>query len=189
MRSTVTAFGCRGGEVVSLRRGEISVLSHYQADGLAEARHPMDEHDLWRCVIYRCVVGSRAYGLDHDESDVDRRGVYLPPAEMHWSLYGVPEQLENTETDECYWELQKFLMLALKANPNVLEVLYSPPRRARRPPSAGNCWRCAGRSSASSSTRRTTAMSSASSRSSAATSARTAGSAGGTRDAPDPPFC
>ena len=115
-----------GGEIVSLRRAELSVLSHYQADGLAEAQHPMDEHNLWRCVIYRCVVGSRAYGLDHDESDVDRRGVYLPPAEMHWSLYGVPEQLENTETDECYWELQKFLMLALKANPNVLEVLYSP---------------------------------------------------------------
>jgi len=52
--------------------------------------------------------------------------VYLPPAEMQWSLFGVPEQLENQETDECYWELQKFLVLALKANPNVLEVLNSP---------------------------------------------------------------
>jgi len=65
-------------------------------------------------------------GLDHAESDIDRRGVYLPPAVMQWSLYGVPEQLENQETDECYWELQKFLTLALKANPNVLEVLNSP---------------------------------------------------------------
>ena len=45
---------------------------------------------------------------------------------MHWSLYGVPEQLENEATQECYWELQKFLLLALKANPNVLECLYSP---------------------------------------------------------------
>ena len=45
---------------------------------------------------------------------------------MHWSLYGVPEQLENEATQECYWELQKFLVLALKANPNVLECLYSP---------------------------------------------------------------
>ncbi len=23
-------------------------------------------------------------------ADVDRRGIYLPPAELHWSLYGVP---------------------------------------------------------------------------------------------------
>jgi uncharacterized protein len=115
-----------GGEVVSLRRAEMAVLSHFQSDGLAQAVDAMTEHNLWDYVIYKCVVGSRAYGLDHSESDVDRRGVYLPPAEMHWSLYGVPEQLENTETDECYWELQKFLTLALKANPNVLEVLYSP---------------------------------------------------------------
>jgi predicted nucleotidyltransferase len=38
----------------------------------------------------------------------------------------VPEQLENDETQEVYWELQKFIVLALKANPNVLECLYSP---------------------------------------------------------------
>jgi uncharacterized protein len=42
---------------------------------------------------------------------------------MHWSLYGVPEQLENDATQEVYWELQKFLLLSLKANPNVLECL------------------------------------------------------------------
>jgi hypothetical protein len=71
-------------------------------------------------------VGSRAYGLDTETSDVDRRGIYLPPAEQHWSLYGVPEQLEDAATQECYWELQKFLGMALKANPNVLECLYSP---------------------------------------------------------------
>jgi len=115
-----------GGEVIRLRRGEIAVLKHYQREGMAPAADPMAEYDLYRYVIYRCVVGSRAYGLDREDSDFDRRGVYLPPAHMQWSLYGVPEQLENAETDECYWELQKFLTLALKANPNVLEVLYSP---------------------------------------------------------------
>jgi predicted nucleotidyltransferase len=34
--------------------------------------------------------------------------------------------LENEATQEAYWELQKFLVLALKANPNILECLYSP---------------------------------------------------------------
>jgi predicted nucleotidyltransferase len=106
------------------------VLKHFQREGMTSgspaALDAMAEYDLHRCVIYRCIVGSRAYGLDHADSDTDRRGVYLPPAEMHWSLFGVPEQLENQETDECYWELQKFLTLALKANPNVLEVLHTP---------------------------------------------------------------
>lgn len=81
---------------------------------------------LFDRVIYRCVIGSRAYGLDDEQSDTDRRGFYLPQAQMHWSLFGVPEQLENDETQEAYWELQKFIVLALKANPNVLECLYSP---------------------------------------------------------------
>ena len=38
----------------------------------------------------------------------------------------MPEQLENPQREEVYWELQKFLTLALKANPNVLECLYTP---------------------------------------------------------------
>src|SRR5262249_52025226 len=81
---------------------------------------------LFERVIYRCVIGSQAYGLSGAASDVDRRGIYLPPADLHWSLYGVPEQLENDATQEAYWELQKFLVMALKANPNVLECLYTP---------------------------------------------------------------
>ncbi len=36
----------------------------------------------------------------------DRRGIYLAPADLHWSLFGAP--------------------MALKANPNILECLYSP---------------------------------------------------------------
>lgn len=81
---------------------------------------------LWQHIIYRCIIGSRAYGLDDAESDTDRRGIYLPPADLHWSLAGVPEQLENEATQECYWEIEKFINLALKANPNILECLYTP---------------------------------------------------------------
>jgi uncharacterized protein len=115
-----------GGEEVSLTRREIQVLSHYQREVSSPFVDPMTQHDLKNCVIYRCVVGSKAYGLDHDASDVDRRGIYLPPASMHWSLYGVPEQLDLPDTEECYWELEKYLRLALKGNPNVLETLYTP---------------------------------------------------------------
>lgn len=108
----------------SLERSQIEVLKHFKdrlGDGWQSA-----EFDLESFIIYRCVVGSRAYGLDNDESDTDRRGIYLAPAELQWSLFGAPEQFEDNATQSCYWELQKFLTMALKANPNILECLYSP---------------------------------------------------------------
>jgi predicted nucleotidyltransferase len=77
-------------------------------------------------VILRCVVGSRAHGLDGPASDTDRRGIYLAPVDRLLSLDGAPEQIENDPTQECYWELAKFLRLALRANPQVLESLWTP---------------------------------------------------------------
>lgn len=77
-------------------------------------------------IVFECVVGSRAYGLETDASDVDTRGVYLAPPRLLCSLYGAPEQFEDHETQSCHWELRKFLVMALKANPNVLECLFSP---------------------------------------------------------------
>jgi hypothetical protein len=109
----------------ALLRNELTIRKQHQQAGL-QASVTLDEDELYEYVIYRCVVGSRAYGLEHAASDTGRRGIYLPPAAMHWSLYGVPEQLEHKEREECYWELQKFLILALKANPNILECLYTP---------------------------------------------------------------
>jgi len=108
----------------SLGRESLEVLKHFKDRLPSESRNA--DFDLETLVIYGCVVGSRAYGLDNDESDTDRRGVYLAPADLQWSLFGAPEQFEDNATQSCYWELQKFLTMALKANPNILECLYSP---------------------------------------------------------------
>jgi uncharacterized protein len=110
------------GNEISLKRHEFNLRKQYQSIGIEQSPN----HDLTEHVIYRCIIGSRAYGLDDEHSDTDRRGIYLPPANLHWAMYGVPEQIENKANEECYWELQKFLVLCLKANPNVLECLYSP---------------------------------------------------------------
>jgi hypothetical protein len=109
-----------------LKRNEVEMLARFKEGEIGEDVHALAHPELYQRVIYSCVIGSQAYGLADSGSDVDRRGVYLPTAERHWSLYGVPEQLENDATQEAYWELQKFLVLALKANPNVLECLYTP---------------------------------------------------------------
>lgn len=108
-----------------LKPNEVTMLAKFKEGEIGDSTHVVHA-DLYERVIYRCIIGSQAYGLAEAESDVDRRGIYLPSADLHWSLFGVPEQLENDETQEAYWELQKFLILALKANPNVLECLYTP---------------------------------------------------------------
>jgi len=110
----------------TLKRSEITMLARFKKGEIGDITHAVAQEQLYQRVIFRCVIGSQAYGLANEASDVDRRGIYLPPADLHWSLHGVPEQLENQETQEAYWELQKFLVLALKANPNVLECLYIP---------------------------------------------------------------
>ncbi|MBW3624200.1 MAG: nucleotidyltransferase domain-containing protein [Armatimonadetes bacterium] len=115
------------GVEVSLMRKDLAIRKHVQREGLEPGDADPDTlNRLYDSVIYRCVVGSRAYGLEEEGSDTDRRGIYLPPADLEWSLFGVPGQLEREETQEVYWEMQKFLTLALKANPTVLECLNSP---------------------------------------------------------------
>lgn len=101
---------------LTLRRQEVEHLLTADDTGLREH------------IIYRCQVGSKAFGLANENSDDDVRGIFLPPADLHWSLYKLPEQIELIENgeDEVYWELEKFLRLALKANPNILETLWTP---------------------------------------------------------------
>lgn len=109
---------------VSMAREHFEILKHFK-----ERLPSVDcagDFNLDDLVIYRCVVGSRAYGLETEDSDTDLRGVYLAPFEMQASLFGAPEQFEDNGAQTCYWELQKFLIMALKANPNVLECLFSP---------------------------------------------------------------
>lgn len=109
-----------------IHHDNLMLLAEYKQGVINDSNKALSTHGLFDRVIYRCVVGSRAFGLGTEESDTDRRGIYLPPADLQWSLYGVPEQLENEETQEAYWELQKFLIMAFKANPNILECLYTP---------------------------------------------------------------
>lgn len=84
--------------------------------------------DVSPFVVYRVLLGSRAFGLNTESSDEDRRGVYLPPADWHWGLVKPPEQAEVFQpgVEETIWEVEKFVRLALQANPNILETLWSP---------------------------------------------------------------
>lgn len=114
------------GDEAHFARWEFEVLARFVDPFAALRPGGASDAELREALVFRCVVGSRAYGLARDGSDTDRRGAYLAPARLHWSIFDVPGQIEQTSTQECYWEVGKLVRLALKGNPNVLEALWSP---------------------------------------------------------------
>ncbi|MGP4098855.1 nucleotidyltransferase domain-containing protein [Nonomuraea sp. KM90] len=77
-------------------------------------------------VILSVVVGSRAYGLETDASDTDRRGVFVAPTSAFWRLDKPATHRDGPLPEQFSWEVERFCSLALDANPTVLECLWSP---------------------------------------------------------------
>lgn len=73
-------------------------------------------------ILFETVSGSRAYGLHTPESDVDIRGVFILPPHLyyHWER---PQQVNNPTNDESFYELDRFVELLARNNPNILELL------------------------------------------------------------------
>ncbi len=91
------------------------------------ADHTMDHAALIRDhTVYSCVMGSRAFGLTTQESDTDRRGIFLAPTPLFWRFSKPPTHIEGPLPEQFSWELERFCELALRANPNILECLHSP---------------------------------------------------------------
>ncbi|MFI1538955.1 nucleotidyltransferase domain-containing protein [Streptomyces anandii] len=76
--------------------------------------------------VYACVMGSRAFGLATEDSDTDRRGVFVAPTELFWGFGKPPTHVDGPGPEQFGWELERFCELALRGNPNVLECLHSP---------------------------------------------------------------
>ncbi|MEU0354038.1 nucleotidyltransferase domain-containing protein [Streptomyces cyaneofuscatus] len=87
---------------------------------------PTDEALVRDHTVYACVMGSRAFGLATEDSDTDRRGVFVAPTPLFWRLTKPPAHIEGPAPEQFSWELERFCELALRANPNVLECLHSP---------------------------------------------------------------
>lgn len=75
-------------------------------------------------VLLKGVVGSHAYGLNHSGSDIDTLGVFAAPPREFWGLTAPRQTFVQNDPDVTMHEVAKFVSLALKCNPTVLELLW-----------------------------------------------------------------
>lgn len=104
------------------------------------------DFDLRQHTHLLTVAGSRAHGLHTDASDLDLKGIAIPPRRV---VFGVSESFEQADDAEQFgvflpdlsdeerdiasrlgvegtiFGLRKFLRLASAANPNALEILFA----------------------------------------------------------------
>lgn len=76
--------------------------------------------------IYLTLHGSHAYGTSRPDSDIDMRGIAIPPKRY---MLGVLDNFNQAEFNDPYdcviFDLNKFVKLSLDCNPNAIELLYT----------------------------------------------------------------
>jgi uncharacterized protein len=77
-------------------------------------------------ILFEAVSGSNAYGTQLPNSDRDIRGVFYAPLDLILSGE-FPSQVSDETNDTTYYEISRFLELVSTNNPNVMELLNSPP--------------------------------------------------------------
>src|SRR5687768_4171458 len=103
------------------------------------------DFELVRHTILLAVTGSRAYGIHRPDSDVDVKGVAIPPARhFHGFLHRFeqadrPAQIAafapyltaeeraivaTSKLEGSVYDVRKLLSLATACNPNILDVLF-----------------------------------------------------------------
>lgn len=88
---------------------------------------------LLPCVVLDSVVGSKAWRLEEEGSDDDRRGVFVHPLPWTLGLVAPPEDLVRADGSATYWAYGKAIRQALRADPNTLEALFVPAAAACDP--------------------------------------------------------
>lgn len=77
-------------------------------------------------VLLAGIVGSTAYGLANEDSDVDRIGMFAAPTEAVVGLSPPVQSIVSTSPDVTFHEAGKMASLLLKCNPTVTEILWLP---------------------------------------------------------------
>ena len=95
---------------------------------------------------YLTIMGSQAYGVSTDDSDLDTYGFCLPPKEMvfphlageipgfgrqtapfeQWQQHHVKDPSKEVEYDFVVYSIVKYFQLCMENNPNMIDSLFTP---------------------------------------------------------------
>ena len=76
-------------------------------------------------IIFESVTGSKAYGTNLATSDTDIKGIFIAPKEVFYGVNKI-EQVSDAKNDITYYEVGRFVELASKSNPKILEMFAMP---------------------------------------------------------------
>jgi hypothetical protein len=102
-------------EELSPRRVGQMLYAHRRANAWASLR---------QCVLLETTVGSHAWNLADEFSDVDLRGAFAHPFRWTLGLVAPPDDLVSLDGSATFWSLGKTIRQALRADPNTLEMLF-----------------------------------------------------------------
>ncbi len=80
-------------------------------------------------IVLKVLTGSRAYGLERENSDWDYHAVHIAPTSDLLKLGPAPKGHvwdESKDEDRQTWEIGHFLHLATRCNPTILETFVAP---------------------------------------------------------------
>jgi predicted nucleotidyltransferase len=83
---------------------------------------------LYKRTIFLTVHGSNAFGTNLPDSDLDVKGICIPPKEIILGCGSNFKQTEQNDPDLAIYGLQRFMHLAVKCNPSIIELLYTEPK-------------------------------------------------------------
>lgn len=83
---------------------------------------PFVKNDL----IFMTVAGSNMYGTNTKDSDIDLRGVCVPPKNVVMGFARNFDQQQFEGEDTVVYSLMKFMKLCVENNPNIIELLFAP---------------------------------------------------------------
>lgn len=112
------------GRTLDCQRDQVVIQRRDQLPALATRQHSFAT--LCHRVIFSSVVGSTAWGLSGEDSDLDLKGIFVLPMEQSAGLWDPPDEIQDPANDTQYWEVQKAVYQGLRADANTLEMLWSP---------------------------------------------------------------
>lgn len=103
---------------------------------------------LYDNINYLTIMGSNAYGVSNDNSDMDLYGFCTPPKELvfphldgiipgfgrqiqkfeQWQQHHIKDPSKDREYDFGIYNIVRYFQLVMENNPNMLDSLYTPDR-------------------------------------------------------------